>query len=275
MERVYTEKSVRELLALSKLMMLYYPDNYLSGGLVSALWIRLDEDDEVYGFIKSWYLWEESEDYPRRQMGPTPIKNPDILEDADFFLGIETRFMDGTDTITFLLSLTLLKIKILLDLKDLHQARKAAGPKVPQEVLDEILAKIPRSSSIKANRRIMSSPDLSTEISKLETQVDAFYNKINRTNSYWWRTLAEQPFDLVQTVVARSQNACRPESGSPLEAAMWITQRSQRFCWTETPGALDFLREKNANVPLPRLSETYRVYGRRAEDLVSALYKSQ
>lgn len=37
MERVYTERSVREMLAMSKLMMLYYPDNYLSGGLVSAL----------------------------------------------------------------------------------------------------------------------------------------------------------------------------------------------------------------------------------------------
>ncbi|CRL28900.1 unnamed protein product [Penicillium camemberti] len=173
MERVYTERSVREMLAMSKLMMLYYPDNYLSGGLVSALWIRLDEDDEVYGFIKSWYLWEGSENHPGGQMAPTPIKNPDILEDVEFFLSIEARFMDGTDTVTFLLCLTLLKIKILLDLKDLHQARQAVGPKVPQEVLDEILAKIPRSSSIKANRHVMSSPDLSAEIVKLDAQVDA------------------------------------------------------------------------------------------------------
>ncbi|KAJ5778988.1 hypothetical protein N7457_006708 [Penicillium paradoxum] len=272
MERVYTEKAVRAALALSKLTMLYYPDNYLSGGLVSALWIRLDEDDEVYGFIKSWYLWEESENHPPGQMAPTLIQNPDILEDVDFYLGIEARFMDGTDTITFLLCLTLLKIKILLDLKDLHQARQAAGPKVPQEVLDEILAKIPRSSSIRANRRIMSNPDLSAEIARLDTQVDALYMKINQTNFFWWRTLVDRPLEAIQTVVNRSHGGAPAECGSPLEAAIWITQKSQRFCWIETPGALEFLRQKNSTVPLPLLSEAYRVYGRRAEELVAALY---
>ncbi|KGO75244.1 Zinc finger, MYND-type [Penicillium italicum] len=275
MERVYTERSVRAALEMSKLARLYLPDNYLACGLVSALWIRLDEDEEVYGFIKSWYLWEESENHPPGQMAPTPIKNPDILEDVDFFLGVEARFMDGTDTVTFLLSLTLLKIKILLDLKDLHQARQVIGPKVPQEVLDEILAKIPRSSSIKANRRIMRNPDLSAEIAKLDTQVDSLYKKIRQTNFFWWRTLVDRPLDAINTVVTRSHGGAPAEYGSPLEAAIWLTQKTQRFCWNETPGALDFLREKNSNFTLPRLSETHRVYGRGADELVSALYNSQ
>lgn len=120
----------------------------------------------------------------------------------------------------------------------------------------------------------MSSSDLSAKIAKLDAQVDALYKKINQTNFFWSQTLADQPFDLVQAVVARSRNASQPEFRSPLEVAMWIIQRSQRFCWTETPGALDFLRKKNANVPLCRLSETQRVYGRRAEELVSTLYNS-
>lgn len=37
MERAYTEMSLGGMLAMSKTMMLYYLDNYLSGGLVSAL----------------------------------------------------------------------------------------------------------------------------------------------------------------------------------------------------------------------------------------------
>lgn len=273
MERVYTENAVRAAVALLRLTMLYYPDNYLSCGLVAAQWIRLDEDDEVYGFIKSWYYWEESEDHPPGQIAPTPIKNPNILEDVDFFLSIEARFMDGTDTITFLLCLTFLKIKILLDLKDLQQARQAAGPKVPLEVLDEILAKIPRSSSIRANRRIMSNPDLSAEIAELDSQVDALYRKLNQTNFYWWRTLVDRPLGAIKAVVERSHNSCPAECGSPLEAAIWLTQKYQRFCWDETPGALDFLREKNSQFELPLLRECYRVYGGRAHELVSALYR--
>ena len=183
--------------------------------------------------------------------------------------------MDMTDTITFLLSLTLLKIKILLDLRDLQQARPAVGSNVPQEILDEILANIPRSSAIKANRRIMSSPDLSAEIARLDAQVDALYKKIHQTNFFWWRTLVDRPLHAIENVVNRSHNSARPECGSPLEAAIWITQRFQRFCWIETPGALEFLREKNSNHSLPRLSEVYRIYGRRADELVSALYRSQ
>lgn len=269
MERVYTERSVREMLAMSKLMMLYYPDNYLSGGLVSALWIRLDEDDEVYGFIKSWYLWEESENHPGGQMAPTPIENPDILEDVDFFLSIEARFMDGTDTVTFLPCLTLLKSKFC-SISRIYTKHDKQGPpggtgrdpsKNPSKFVNQ--GQSPYHEQPRSVRRNCKTGYPGRR-----------YKKIDQTNFFWWRTLADQPFDLVQSVVARSRSAGPPEYGSPLEAAMWITQRSQRFCWTETPGALDFLREKNANVPLPRLSEIHRVYGRRAEELVSALYNS-
>ncbi|KAJ5991544.1 hypothetical protein N7499_003961 [Penicillium canescens] len=52
-EHVYTKSSIRASVALSKLTMLYYPDNYYTAGLVSALWIRFDEDEEIYKFIKS------------------------------------------------------------------------------------------------------------------------------------------------------------------------------------------------------------------------------
>ncbi|KAJ5736067.1 uncharacterized protein N7483_001192 [Penicillium malachiteum] len=276
MERLYTKKSVREGIALSKLMMPYYHDKLLSGGLVSTLWIRLDEDQEVYGFIKAWTIWEESENHSPGQIAPTPIKNADILEDVDLWLNIEVRFMDMTDSITFLLTLTLLKIKILLDLKDLHNARQAAGPNVPEEVLKNIMANIPRSSAIKANRRIMSARDLSPVIAELDSQVDALYKKIYQTNLYWWRLLANPPLDIIQSVVGRyNTDPMSAGCGSPIEAASWITRRGQRFCWIETPGALDFIREKNANFPLPALESTYRAYGKRAEDLLAVFYASQ
>ncbi|KAJ5116627.1 hypothetical protein N7456_000975 [Penicillium angulare] len=211
---------------------------------------------------------------PPGRVGPKPIENPDIFEDVDYFLSVEARFMDFTDTVHFLLVLTLLKVKILLDLKDLQKARQTAGPNVPAEILDKILENIPRSSAVRANRRIMETDDLSDEIAKLDKQVDELYQKILETNYYWWRTLVDQPKDAMKTVLARARGGAPPEFGSPLEAAVWINQRSQRFSWFETPGALEFIREKNSHFELPRLSETRRVYGRRADELVRALYGS-
>ncbi|KAJ5728517.1 hypothetical protein N7493_004847 [Penicillium malachiteum] len=157
-----------------------------------------------------------------------------------------------TDTITFLLILTLLKIKILLDLKDLHHARQAAGPNVPQKVLEEIMANIPRSSAIKANRSIMSTRDLSPLIGELESQVDALYKKMYHTNAYWWKLLANPPLDIIQSVELRyNTNPMSAGCGSPIDAAPWINRRFQQYCWIETPGALDFIREKKYPISPP------------------------
>ncbi|KAJ5609178.1 hypothetical protein N7528_009745 [Penicillium herquei] len=276
MERLYTKKSVRAGAAFKKRAVPLCSDKYLMAGLVSTFWIRLDEDQEVYGFIKAWTLWEESEDHPYGQIEPTPIEDADILEDVDLWLNLEARFMDMTDTITFLLILTLLKIKILLDLRDLHHARQAAGPNVPQEVLEEIMANIPRSSAIKANRSIMSARDLSPLIGELESQVDGLYKKIYHANSYWWKLLANQPLDIIQSIELRyNTNPMSAGCGSPIEAASWINRRFQQYCWIETPGALEFIREKNTHFPLPALESTYRAYGRRAEDLLEVLHASE
>lgn len=55
-ERIYTKLSIAKVVKLAKLMMLYYPDNYFSGGIVASHWMRLDEDQDVYGFIKAWTI---------------------------------------------------------------------------------------------------------------------------------------------------------------------------------------------------------------------------
>ena len=271
-ERIYTKLSIAKVVKLAKLMMLYYPDNYFSGGIVASHWMRLDEDQDVYGFIKAWTIWEEADEKPESRIMPRPIENPDIMEDVYFFLNVQTRFFDMTDTITFMMCLTFLKVKILLDLKDLQNAREAVGPSVPPEVLDGILTNIPRSSTIRANRQIMESPDLSSEIKRIDAQVNDLYNKIHRTNYFWWRTLVNNPREAVKIAVDRSQmSRMPPESGSPMEAAVWMTQRNQRYAWTETPGMLDFIHEKNKDAYVPSLSETRRVYGKRGDELAVAL----
>ncbi|KAJ5728516.1 hypothetical protein N7493_004846 [Penicillium malachiteum] len=70
MERLYTKKSVRAGAAFKKRVVPLCSDKYLMAGLVSAFWIRLDEYQEVYGFIKAWTLWEESESRPCGQIEP-------------------------------------------------------------------------------------------------------------------------------------------------------------------------------------------------------------
>lgn len=181
---------------------------------------------------------------------PRLIENPDIMENVYYFLDVQTRFFDMTDTITLMLCLTFLKVKILLDLKDLQNAREAVGPSVPQEVLDGILANIPRSSTIRANCKIMENPDLSSEIKRIDAQVNDLYMKIHETNYYWWRTLVNNPREAVKIAVDRSRmSRMPPECGSPMEAAVWMMQRNQRYAWTETPGMLDFIHQKPCSSP--------------------------
>lgn len=199
---------------------------------------------------------------------PRLIENPDIMENVYYFLDVQTRFFDMTDTITLMLCLTFLKVKILLDLKDLQNAREAVGPSVPQEVLDGILANIPRSSTIRANRQIMENPDLSSEIKRIDAQVNDLYMKIHETNYYWWRTLVNNPREAVKIAVDRSRmSRMPPECGSPMEAAVWMTREINAMPGRKPLGCWISSTKNHA----PLLSETRRVYGKRGDELAVAL----
>ncbi|KAJ6151406.1 hypothetical protein N7470_007003 [Penicillium chermesinum] len=246
---IYTEDSIRSLLEIYKTKMFHNPDKYRNGGEVTAVWMRLDDDIEVYRFIKSWYLFEQREpplswppSFSRHCVLPPHVNSPNVFEPVDFYLAIETRFPNQEDHIQFLLSLTLLKIKLVLDLRNLQRAIEWAGPKVPGEVLELILKE------------------------ELDAQVDGLYCKVHEANRYWWKLLVAKPWNAVEALVEQySQNNALAKAGSPAEACAWFLK--QQFCWIETPAALEYVEGKNKGSSFPSMKETERVYGHLGEQI--------
>lgn len=290
--KIYTIAAVRKVLAIRKFNMDFDENKYGAGGQVAAVWMRLDEDTQVYGFIKSWYLFEEDPSRSKNSIDPrgfsspllddlvsdheateptepTPIENPDIFEPVDFYLDIETRFHDQTDHASFLISLTLLKIKVLLDLQDLQKAIDEGDPDLPHEEMNERLRNIPRSSAVKANPTIMSSRDHSQEISKLAGQVDGLYYKVHETNLYWWKILAQKPHEAIKLALERCKSSgydhASIECGSPLEACAWF--QNHQYCWSETRGAIEYIKKKNETSRIRTQEATERRYGARAVEV--------
>lgn len=74
-----------------------------------------------------------------------------------------------------MLSLTLLKVKLLLDLMRRNAALAIAGRRLPEELLQKVLDNIPPSPIIQPNKAIMSAADLSPVIKEMENQVEHLY----------------------------------------------------------------------------------------------------
>jgi hypothetical protein len=124
-------------------------DNMGVRSQVPALLLRLDRDQEAYDFIK-WYQTEGRRgdyDWGDMELGFLDIKNADAFEDIGF---MPPRFGDLSHTV----SMTLIKIKLLLDLQNLTKAFQEHGNKVPNEILDKILREVPRSPIISGNRGV-------------------------------------------------------------------------------------------------------------------------
>jgi hypothetical protein len=71
----------------------------------------------------------------------------------------------------------------------------------------------------------MSNQDIPADLTELEAQINALHKKTHHTNFLLWQTLADQPLDSIYSVDTRSHNSPPPECGSPLGAAIWITQK--------------------------------------------------
>lgn len=235
LERIHSTRSVREKLRVYEQVMPMSPDPYRTCTLNAVLMTRLDEDQEAYTFLKSWVLYVEAR--PGNKKPPVShAKDADVFEPVDLFLGICDARRGKSEALGFLVTLTSIKIKLLLDLRAVDVAIRSLGPQFSQDVLDLILERVPQSPAVATNRAIMNGQGLSAEISKLEAQVDALYNKVHETNAFFWPMMAYKTRDDI--MVGRAEPAC----GSVEEAQLLFL--GQDYSWGEIPGARDLIKKK-------------------------------
>jgi MYND finger len=237
LQKIQTHDSVQaQLDHLLDMLRLCRGDNMGVRSIVPAVMLRLNKDQECYDFIKWWTMTAEEGDY---DFGDTDIpymdlRNANAFESVQYYVSRE--FADLSHSV----SLALLKIKLLLDLKALQHSATAVGTKVPSEILGAIQSHIPRSPIVTGNKEIMQRGDHSAAIHDLAAQIDALYRMVKKMNRRFWPRLVDPGQHLT----------ARPEyfsSGS--EEEMQLVLQYSYQAWIEMPGPLKIIKAKLKGIP--------------------------
>lgn len=167
--RIDTRGSVETQLEHARDMIrLCRSDNMGIREFVPFFMLRTDRDQECYDFVK-WYFTTGSKpnyDWGNMDLGFLDVRNANAFEDI-MSLGLR-EFCK----LSHVVALTLLKVKMLLDLKTLESATDVV-PRLndmPRELFDSVSSLVPRSPIISRNRALMEEPDHGMDILEMELQ---------------------------------------------------------------------------------------------------------
>lgn len=154
------------------------------------------------------------------------------VKDADVFEPLVEGFLGKYGDLSFTVALTLLKIRLLLDVQALQNS-SAIGHKVPQEILDNVRDQLV-TTVVSNNANIMKSSDQTPLIKEIEKQVQALYMKAQQQNKHFWPVLLKPEAHL----------GARPNSYSPGSPQhVQIVLNYSYSSWKETPGAIEMIRK--------------------------------
>ncbi len=214
---------------LRDMLRLCRSDNMGVRDLIPALLLRLGRDQESYDFVKWYATAGQASDYDWGDMSLPflNIANADVFEPVDYMCG---EYLNLSHTV----AVTLLKIKVLLDLKDLQGSTELVNI-IPQEIVDNTKRFIPRSTIISGDKDIMICMNHAARIEELSSQVEKLYTAVKGYSPHFWQMLMNPGRHL----------EAPPQVYSPqsLEEARLVLQYSFDS-WNETPGALEMVKAK-------------------------------
>lgn len=203
--------------------------------IAAPLFLRLGRDQECYALCKWWVTTGCDVDYEWKGNKVVPHETlADAMEATDVFEGVR-KYGPGSNSsampsfadLSYVVSVTLVKVRILLHLKAL-QERKGASSEAPAD-------QEPRTfvSNIVASRpEILNAEDQTMRIKEMERQVKRMYAVVQRVNKFFWPTLVKPGAHLMA-------NPLECSMGSEAEAQMKLQECHNS--WAETPGAIDVI----------------------------------
>jgi hypothetical protein len=200
--------------------------------LVPALYLRLGRDQEAYDFCRWWATTghDTNHHWADLSMPYLDTKDADVFERVEIFTVSELYF---PLYLPHLVIITLLKIRLLIDLQSLQRAKEIAGPHVPREILDTVQEHC-TFSTIVSTTRIMERKTQVPHIAKLRVQVKDLYAAVQNANAYIWAAIVEPGENL----------RARPTSyGSGDKGQMQVVLQHTYNAWAETPGAVAVVEE--------------------------------
>lgn len=196
--------------------------------LLPALYLRLGRGQEAYDFViwyettgsSSNYNWDDI-DLPYLD-----IVNADVFESPQY-LG------EKYPSLANLVCVDLLKVKMLLDLKNLQKSAFLKDTRLPQELVDRIQYFIPLSNIIRNNIKIMSTTNYHPRMRELFGQAGLLYEAVNLFNTHFWPALVDPKTHL----------QARPDTYSTgSEQEMQMVLQHCFDSWNETPDAIEFIK---------------------------------
>ncbi|KAH7073745.1 hypothetical protein BKA63DRAFT_491720 [Paraphoma chrysanthemicola] len=211
---------------LLEMLQLCRSDNMGVRDVVPGLYLRLERDQDAYGFCKWWAEVGEDANY---DFGDTDLPYLDT-KDADAFEDVKL-FTGRYSSLSFVVNITLIKIRLLADLQSLQRAKELAGPHVPREILDHIQQHT--VGSIVANSpNIIKREDQRPHIAELRDQIQQLFYAVQGANPHFWPALLQPGENL----------RARPTSYSHgSKAQMQLILQYTYNAWSETPGAIGIM----------------------------------
>ncbi|KAJ3181613.1 hypothetical protein HDU85_003555 [Gaertneriomyces sp. JEL0708] len=230
MKEVKTHRAVQaQLDDCMDMLRLCRSDNVGVRGMVPALMLRLGKDQECYDFVKWWETVSSNRNYdwgdPEEPY--LDIKDADASESVDYMC---TRFSNLSHTV----SITLLKIKLLLDLMSMA-GPALLGNQLSTEILRNISEVGMRSPIVRKNWASLEGDELFQKINDLVSQVYALYQHVHKQNKHFWPALIKPHRQLPVSPPYTS-----PGDASEMRAALAQTY----YAWLETPGAIDVIKAR-------------------------------
>lgn len=215
---------------LLDMMRLCRSDNLGLRELIPALYIRLGRDQDAYDFMKWYATTGQKMDYNWGDVEEPFLdtKDADVLEaPVKSWTG---RFLD----LSHVVAVVLIKVRIMLDLQAIQNARIAHRSVNPEEIIKIIGGKLVSPISSRAEILLAEPEETARLAEKIKKQIKQLYDAVESYNWHFWDLLVEDPDCGVM---------CRPDSYSPQskDEATLVVGYSYAS-WYETPGAVDVLR---------------------------------
>jgi hypothetical protein len=194
-------------------------DNQNMKSIVPPLYLRLKRDQECYDFLKWWGTVGQNLDYSGPQFN---LKDQDPLEPVIDFL---KAFLP----LSHLVSLALLKTRMLIDIRDIQTRSQTSDSQRPQRFTSSIT--IDKLEAFKSGR-----PEVLCDW--LKRLVMNLYIAICCANEHFWPALLDPGNNLT----------LRPNGymkGTPEE--MQVTLQQCYNAWSETPGAIAIIEEMSTD----------------------------
>ncbi|KAF4443305.1 MYND finger [Fusarium austroafricanum] len=208
-------------------------DNMGIRDLVPHLFIRLNKDQAAYDFVK-WYATTGSEsnyDWGDMDLPYLDVKDADVLEEP-----LEAWSNGQYLSLSHVAAVTLIKVRILLDLQAAQNTTRALNGTIPREIIGLIQTQLV-GSAVESRPDILmrSTEDLSKLISKIKDQIVSLYKSVNTYNPHFWKLMLSDAF------IAAGQRPGMYSHETKEEACLMIG-----YClasWIETPGSFEVMRD--------------------------------